>query len=289
MDIKIINIFLELSKIYNDIGDKFRSLAYSKAIIAIKNGNKRNIGASIQKKIEEIQNTGKLQLLQDLRENPIIKQKRELTKINGITDAFIKKNNIKSINDLYKIKDKLTNAQKLGLDYYEELQEKIPRTEMKNIFTKIKNKLNPLHKSGLIQKIELVGSYRRNKPASKDVDILIVANKDFKNISKIVINLLKNDIIGTFASGVHKFNGVIATPRARHLDIMFTKPIEYPAALMAFTGSADFNRIMRLKAIERGMKLNEKGLFKGTKRISIKTEEDIFKKLKLKYIKPELR
>lgn len=286
---KIIEILAELSSIYSSLGDEYRALAYSKAIMSIRNNTKKGIGSSIQAKIDEIKKTGKLQLLEDLKKNPVFLEQQELLKVHGITRNFIDKYNVKSIGELEeKVEQgliKLTNAQRLGLEYYDELKKKIPREQMKAIGDII---INRVKKIPNIISVELVGSYRRGVEMSKDIDILVVS--DNPNISIEVLRKIKKAIIGTFTSGSRKFSGIIDVyDQERHIDIMYAHPDEYATSLLAFTGSAGFNRLMRLKAIEMGMKLNEKGLFKGNKKIPTKTEKDVFKKLKLKYIKPELR
>ena len=286
---KIIEILAELSSIYSSLGDEYRALAYSKAIMSLRNNTKKGIGSSIQAKIDEITKTGKLQLLEDLKKNPVFLEQQELLKIHGITSNFIKKYNVKSIRELEdKVSKglvKLTNAQKLGLEYHDELKKKIPRTQMKAIGNIIINRIKTIPS---VISAELVGSYRRGVESSKDIDILVVSNNP--NISVEVLKKIKKIVKGTFTSGLRKFSGIVDVhDQERHIDIMYAHPDEYATSLLAFTGSAGFNRLLRLKAIEMGMKLNEKGLFKGNKKIQTKTEKDIFKKLKLKYIKPELR
>jgi hypothetical protein len=61
------------------------------------------------------------------------------------------------------------------------------------------------------------------------------------------------------------------------------------SALMYFTGSKEHNITLRRRAIDRGLKLSEYGLFKGEKIIASKTEEEIYKQLDLPYIEPVKR
>ena len=75
--------------------------------------------------------------------------------------------------------------------------------------------------------------------------------------------------------------------------MLFINTKELPWYLLYFGSSRDFSKNIRLYASKKGYKLNEKGLFDkitGEKiKLNIKTEEDIFKFLKIKYIKPENR
>jgi DNA polymerase (family X) len=79
-------------------------------------------------------------------------------------------------------------------------------------------------------------------------------------------------------------------------DLRVVSDTEYPFALAYFTGSKEHNIVMRQRAIERGLRLNEYGLFRSVEetrdpalRVECNTEEDIFKQLGLAYIPPELR
>lgn len=276
----------EISELYAILGDTYRNRAYLQAIISIRNKQTEGIGKSISEKIKEYNETGRISKLDELSSNPIIQGYKELQKIYGINIKTIKKYNLTSIEDLKeKIKSgsfKLTNNQKLGIKYYNDLNELISRKEMYSIYKKIKNLFPNIQ-------MDIVGSYRRGKSSSKDVDILITTRtttEQYKNKIKT-----KLPIEGILSDGENKFSFILNNNgKRRHIDIMFCSPEEYPTSLLAFTGSATFNRLLRLKAINLGLKLNEKGLYLGTKRVSgIKTEKDIFKKLNTSYLEPSER
>jgi DNA polymerase (family 10) len=79
----------------------------------------------------------------------------------------------------------------------------------------------------------------------------------------------------------------------RRIDIMVTKPNEYPFAILYFTGSKDFNTLMRQHALDRGLSMNEYSLkYTSDKSIvdgSFKTEKDIFEYLEYPFVEPWLR
>ena len=84
--------------------------------------------------------------------------------------------------------------------------------------------------------------------------------------------------------------------KVRRIDIRFVPYDYYPAALLYFTGSYELNTQMRQIAKTLGYKLNEYGLFKLKKDdiysdtpVKVKSEKDIFKKLKLDYLEPHER
>jgi len=79
-------------------------------------------------------------------------------------------------------------------------------------------------------------------------------------------------------------------------DLRVVSDAEFPFALAYFTGSKEHNIVMRQRAIQRGLRLNEYGLFKSKEEtrdvkllVPCKTEEDIFAKLDLEFVTPELR
>ena len=72
-------------------------------------------------------------------------------------------------------------------------------------------------------------------------------------------------------------------------DLLILKPEEYGSALIHFTGSKEHNIQIRSLAIKKKCKLSEYGLKKGKKLIAGKTEEEVYKKLGLEWMPPELR
>jgi DNA polymerase/3'-5' exonuclease PolX len=75
----------------------------------------------------------------------------------------------------------------------------------------------------------------------------------------------------------------------RRIDIRFIPFLSWYPALLYFTGSKELNLMMRNKAKKLGYKLNEYGLFKGSKNIYVESEEEIFDLLEMKYLEPQER
>ncbi len=73
------------------------------------------------------------------------------------------------------------------------------------------------------------------------------------------------------------------------MDVRVVPRASFGAALHYFTGSKAHNVALRQIAIKKGLKLNEYGLFRGTKSIAGATEEEVYAALGLPYIPPELR
>ncbi len=180
-----IRIIGKLKEINICLGDYFRGSAYSKAeeeLIKYKepiyNVNDikdlPHIGTTIIKKLNEFIETGEIKAIEKEKNNPIL----ILTKIHGIgpkkAQELIKKN-INTIEELKNNIKLLNTQQKIGLNYFEEINKKIPRTEIekyKDIFTKIFINVTPIGSS-----FEIVGSYRRGLENSGDIDI-IITNKE---------------------------------------------------------------------------------------------------------------
>ena len=302
--------------------------AISNGIYSIKNYDKeikskkdaikiKGIGKSLSEKIEVIIKTGEYPLEKTTKklEHTEKKQKAEdlfliktnLMKITGIGDkraeTYIKlgiRNHKELLDKVQKKEIKVTDHILIGLKYYDDFNERIPIKEV--------DKFNILFKSifdnmGLTY--EICGSYRRKKQNCGDIDILVthksfISNEELKK-SKIMFKILEemknvNILIpdgNITPDAIKKFMGTCKLPekdsKARRLDIRLALYESYPTSLMYFTGSKDFNLKMRNKAIELGYMLNEYGLYKDKQPFEINNEEDIFKKLDEKYIKPELR
>ena len=79
----------------------------------------------------------------------------------------------------------------------------------------------------------------------------------------------------------------------RRIDIMYTKPDEYPFAILYFTGSSEFNQRMRKEILDRGLSINEYSLKDNETKEKVKhvfhTEKDIFDYLGYEYVEPEMR
>lgn len=290
-----VRIFTEMAKIWEILGEEFKVYAYLRAINLLKLGLKSGpgIGKKLDAKINEILRTGTLVEYEELRKLPEIKSIEILHRIKGFGPEFIKKNKLTSVNDIKeKVKSgklSLNHQQEVGLRYYNDLIQPIPRAEIAKTFRAIE-KLAPQDVM-----LCLVGSYRRGKKTSKDVDILFVKKKMDKHSLPDFIDLLINAGIvkDHFVSGGTRFSGVIKVPGVnkiyRQMDILFVPKENLAAAMMHSTGSNNFNRRIRLIAKIKGMKLSEKGLYKGKKKLTVTSERQIFEALGVPYLKPEER
>ncbi|RJQ19036.1 DNA polymerase/3'-5' exonuclease PolX [Candidatus Woesearchaeota archaeon] len=135
-----------------------------------------------------------------------------------------------------------------------------------------------------VEKAVPAGSVRRMKETVGDIDVLVLSRDakkvmDFFTAMPEVQHVLARG--GTRSSVVLK-DGLQA-------DVRVLEPNSFGAALQYFTGSKEHNVALRRRAIMKGFKLSEYGLFKGKKWVAGRAEEDIYRKLNLSYIPPELR
>jgi DNA polymerase beta len=190
----------------------------------------------------------------------------------------------------------LTKTQKLGLQYYEDIQKRIPRTEMKAHEDLLLGEL-PQGMKGTI-----VGSYRRGAETSGDIDMLItmdVGQDERTRAFHAYVKGLRDKgyIVEELSKGDQKHLSIVRLApdaTARRLDLLVIPVEQFPYALLYFTGSSDFNVGFRRHALKQGYTLNEHEMKPKEKSNakdvpSVKTEEDVFAFLGLEYKEPKER
>lgn len=324
---KLVGLLEELAAIEKARGEPFKSRAYKKAAETVMEARaditnvaelegKPGIGKKIFAKFKQFEAEGDVDLLRRERDNPVVK----LNEVHGIgpkkAQDLVKKYDIKTVADLkrhasmYVTKEgKLVSAadrpkgskplldatQRLGVRYFDDLQERIPRSEIDQFSIALRAALSKLDFPG--QQMEIVGSYRREKQNSGDIDVILTDAAGNKNLlADFAQELEKEKLIEAFLTrGASKIMAVARLPggKARRMDLMFAPPKEYPFAVLYFTGSAAFNIGTRLRALELGLSLSEHG-FKDSKTgdavdMNVNNEKDIFKILKIAYKAPSAR
>ena len=303
-----------------DVANKevFKARAYAKVISQLKTHTNPittiedvntidGIGEKISKKIREIMLTGTLlKSAEKAKELYNIDALDALQNIYGVgptkaTD-LVKSGitGIAALREAIKQNPKLLNdKQKIGLKYYEDLLERIPRAEMEEhrdtLFSLLPVEMEEYE-------TVIVGSFRREATTSGDIDVLIrmpdgISPTEAGERLKEYVKMLKGFgyIEEILALGEHKCMAIsrIYGGIARRLDLLMTPANEYAYALLYFTGSDRFNVAFRQYALKKGYTLNEHTLTaitEGVKPVpSMNTERDIFKFLRLRYIEPQMR
>ncbi|ORY79353.1 hypothetical protein BCR35DRAFT_304784 [Leucosporidium creatinivorum] len=309
-------------------GDEWRERGYSKAAAALRNcpypvtthseaRELYGIGERIASKIVEVIQTGThRRLSMSTNYEKIISVFSNIYGVGrSLAEIFYDKG-ARTLHDL-KAKPELYNVrepQMLGLKYYDDLLQRIPRDEVTRLFeyaraaaAKIDPKLE----------VHCMGSYRRGAMSCGDIDLLVTRDpsdgKDHTGMIAQLWDMLKEEKIiaheltssDDWNALDAKYNALCSLPQPgslmRRLDILGVPFDELPACLIYFTGDDHFNRSMRLKARHLGYRLNQRGLYKdvtrgrdGTKltegsKVLCKTEKDIFKLLSVPWRPPEQR
>jgi DNA polymerase (family 10) len=140
-----------------------------------------------------------------------------------------------------------------------------------------------------VKKLEVAGSIRRRKETIGDIDILITCDpKKRKKIIDRFVSIKRCKIV--LAKGETK-SSIIISYFERQVDLRIVNENEWGAALLYLTGSKEHNISLRTIAKEKGLKINEYGVFniKNNKHVAGRTEEEIYKILGFTWVPPELR
>ena len=143
-----------------------------------------------------------------------------------------------------------------------------------------------------VEKVTPAGSLRRGRDTVGDLDILVTgkACTDDKKREALSAKVLAfPGIQEVLAKGENKISFKMRT--GMQVDVRLLPPDSFGAAMQYFTGSKSHNVALRQRALKMGYTLNEYGLntLEGDKRVAGKTEEEIYKKLGMDYVPPELR
>ena len=307
---KFVELLGKLRAIMMQQGEPFRARAYQKAmesimaypesITSVEQIKKLpGIGTTIQSKLQEYVDTGKISKLEKEKNNPM----NILTQIYGVGPKKAKDlidMGITSIAELRKRQNEVLNdVQKIGLEHYEDINSRIPRTEIIKYHQALKEVFDANTPEG--SHFDIVGSYRRGMTDSGDIDIIITNSSDDKKAFNDFLDAMIRLKLVThvLSRGAHKSLTIAKLPgmeRSRRVDFLYTSPKEYPFAILYFTGSKVFNTLMRQRALDLGYSLNEHGLYKmvsGKKGAMIQqdfpTEKSIFDFLGMKYKTPTER
>jgi DNA polymerase (family X) len=308
----------EISKVLDEIADMlelsgenfFRVRAYHNAARAIHDQPVQvaeltqeqldeipGIGTDLAGKISEIIKTGDLPLHRQLaRKFP--RELMELREIPGLGPKRIKvlmdRLHIHGKEDLerYAKSGKLHDIKGFGPKIEEKILETIARKEPGSgkrilyseaaiIATAL---LSHLRKCRAVEEIEVAGSFRRRRETIGDLDVVAASSHPEAVMKQLTSFPAVGRVIG---SGETKTTVVLKD--GLQVDLRVVPHASFGAALMYFTGSKAHNIHLRRIAQERELLLNEYGLFRGESIVVSKTEEQVYRALKLPWIAPELR
>ncbi len=255
------------------------------------------VGKSIANSIKEYIETGNISKYEELKKKYPI-DFDSFRRIRGMGPkkayALYKQLGIKTVADLKKALDdeKIRDIEGFGKKSEEELKKNLESfVTIKNdrlllgyVLDYVTSLVDTLKKSGLFERVEIAGSVRRMKETIGDIDILAISEKPelgmdfFSKMDEVKGIVIKGHTKTTVDLGI-----------GTTCDIRVLPKESFGAAMQYFTGNKDHNVKLRKIAIAKGLKLNEYGLFKGKNPIAGKSEEEIYHKLGMDFIPPELR
>ncbi len=315
---KLAEIFERMADILEFLGDNpFRIRTYRRVAKVIENlpmdvGEAlesgylykiKGIGGSTIAKIEEFLKTGTLQKYEELRKK-VPEGLLELMEIPGVGPKTLKvayeKLGVRTKEDFLKVlKDgslaKLPGfgpkkVEKIlkGIELWQKAQERIPLVIAyplaQAVVEHLKNTVGDY-----IENITVAGSVRRMKETIRDFDILISAKREhWKKIHDAFVRF--PDIEDVQLHGETK-STILLKEYHRQCDLRTVEPDSWGAALQYFTGSKHHNIKLREIAKEKGLKINEYGVFEVStgKKVAGKTEEEVYQILGMQFIPPEIR
>ncbi|MBL7150914.1 DNA polymerase/3'-5' exonuclease PolX [Candidatus Microgenomates bacterium] len=310
----------ELAKIFYEIADylkmeevSFRSYAYQRAATTLETleedigeiyqeGGKKalekipTIGKNIAEKIEEYLKTGKIKTYQRLKKKTPINL-GEISTIEGMgprkAKILYQKLNIRNLKNL----EKAAKAHKIAplfgfgektekniLEGIKFLKRSKGRFLLGEILPKVEEVQEKLESLKEVTRVSPAGSVRRMKETIGDVDFLVISKAPAK-VMDFFVSL--PGVVKIWSKGQTKSS--VRIREGFDMDIRVVPKQSYGSALQYFTGSKEHNIVTRRIAIDKDLKLNEYGVFRGKRMVAGKTEEEVYKILGMQWVPPEIR
>lgn len=310
---EIARILHEMAELLEMKEIEFKPRAYEKAALSVESLDREakdiyegggvkalmkipGVGKGIAEHIECLLKKGKFSEYEKLKkEIPV--NISELSSVEGVGPKMIKilyqKLKIKNLNDLEKAAKagKIKKLARFGARSEEKILKGIEflkksggRRILGYVLPEIKALEKTIQSFPEVNEAIVAGSVRRMKETIGDIDILVTSKKPEKVMERF---LTLPQVAHVYAHG--KTKTMVKLKNGLDADLRVVGQNSYGSALNYFTGSKDHNVALRDIALKKGWKLNEYGLFSGKKQIAGRTENDLYKKLGLKYIEPEMR
>ena len=289
---------------YRNAARTVRDLSEPVAAIAADSERKlteiEGIGDDLAEKIATLVETGKLPMLEKLQ-SEVPESVLALMRIEGVgpkkAAALHKELGIATLDELRKacqagkvrelkgFGEKTEQAILRGIDAARSIEVRITWADADAIAQPL---CDYLRQCQAVNRVELAGSYRRGRETIGDLDVLVVSPK-----AEEVMDHLGNydDVQQTIARGGTKMS--VKLQGGLQVDLRVVEAKSFGAALQYFTGSKDHNVIMRGMAKDRGLKINEYGVFRvdGKKEeyVAGAEEKDVYDTLDLPLFPPEIR
>ncbi len=255
------------------------------------------VGKDLAGKIEEIVNTGTLPLLTQLQgEMPA--GLTDLMRVPGLgpkrVAALYKELGVTTLDDLLQAAEqgRIQTLEGFGEKTEQRIREeaaKLQQRQSKRISLVVAEQIagplvEYLKETPGANDVIVAGSYRRQKETVADLDILATCAKN----SKVMDRFVKYEDVRQIVSQGGTRSTVVLRSGVQ-VDLRVVPQVSYGAALLYFTGSKEHNIAIRKIGLAKKLKINEYGAFRGEKRIAGRTEDEMYAKIGLPFIEPELR
>ncbi len=253
------------------------------------------IGKDLAGKIAEIAATGRFKLLESLKRQ-LPGELGEIAALPGLGPKRVKllydKLHVSSLEDLRRVlrQGRLAEIKGFGPVIEQKLRAALQKPVAEKRFklpiaeAEAEALLKYLRQGLKDGEVVVAGSYRRRRETVGDLDLLVAA----RHAGRVGDRLTKYENVADILAHGPTRSAVVLRSGIQ-VDLRVVPVRSFGAALLYFTGSKAHNIRLRGIANDRGWKLNEYGLFSGTRRIAGATEQEVYDKLSLAYIAPELR
>ncbi|MGB5987877.1 MAG: helix-hairpin-helix domain-containing protein, partial [Desulfobacterales bacterium] len=254
------------------------------------------IGDDLAAKAEEIVDTGGLKQLEQLHKR-LPADLSELLRIPGLGPKKVKilyeELDIKNLESLKKaaVSKAIRKLDGFGAkseaNILREIQNRSwgrPRTPWAEAAQTARDLRNYLAAESGVKQIDLAGSFRRKKETVGDLDILVSCKRGTKIMARFVAY---EDVQRVLARGKTKSSVLLRS--GLQVDLRKLPQVGYGAGLHYFTGAKAHNIAVRKLGRQKGLKINEYGVYEADRRIAGKSEKSVFAAVELPYIPPELR
>lgn len=254
------------------------------------------IGKDLGAKIKVIMETGQLPQLEELRQQ-VPPGVVEMLRIPGLgpkkVAALFKELAIASLAQLKEACEagKVAELKGFGKKTALSILEGIPHAQQASqrflisvARASAEDIVSDLKQLPFVSQAAVAGSCRRRKETCGDLDVLAISDDAEATMDRLANHPQVEKVLsrGETKQRVRLRTGI-------ELDLRVVPAASYGAAMQYFTGSKEHNIVIRRRAVERGLKVNEYGVFRGDEYVAGETEEDVYAAVGLPYIPPELR
>ena len=254
------------------------------------------IGKDLAEQIVQVTRTGRHPRLIELQER-VPQGVVDMLRIPGVgpkkVAVFFKSLNLRSLDDLKaaaeagrlaSLKGFSEKTEKAILENVDQAVEAGRRVSISAARSSAENVVGDLLSLNEVTQASVAGSCRRRRETCGDLDVLVTCSDHNVPMNALAEHAEVESILqrGETKQRVRLLSGI-------EMDVRVVPNESFGAALQYFTGSKEHNVVIRQRARDRGLKINEYGVFRGDEQIAGATEEEVYEAVELPWIPPELR